>query len=55
MRPEWADVHPASYVLLAPDHIQFVRVEYPVDAVAEKVYAIKELDDYQGTRLKEGR
>lgn len=45
----------ASYVLLAPDHIQFIRVEYPVDVVAEKVYAIKELDDYQGTRLKEGR
>ena len=45
----------ASYVLLAPDHIQFIRVEYPADAVAEKVYAIKELDDYQGTRLKEGR
>lgn len=45
----------ASYVLLASDHIQFVRVEYPTDVVAEKVYAIRELDDYQGTRLKEGR
>lgn len=45
----------ASYVIAKPDNIQFVRVEYPVDIVAEKVFAISELDDYQGTRLKEGR
>jgi predicted phosphodiesterase len=45
----------ASYVLVGTDFVQFVRVEYPVDVVADKVYAIAELDDYQGTRLKEGR
>ena len=45
----------ASYALVTADQVQFVRVPYAVDAVAEKVYAIPELDDYQGTRLKEGR
>ena len=45
----------ASYALVTADQVQFVRVPYDVDAVAEKVYAIPELDDYQGTRLKEGR
>ena len=45
----------ASYVLVGPDFVQFVRVPYPFDVVAEKMYAIPELDDYNGTRLKEGR
>lgn len=45
----------ASYVIVTPKEIQFIRVEYPIDAVVEKIYAIAELDDYQGTRLKEGR
>jgi hypothetical protein len=30
-------------------------VEYDAPAVAEKVYEIAELDDYLGTRLREGR
>ncbi|MFW6133262.1 MAG: metallophosphoesterase family protein [Planctomycetota bacterium] len=45
----------AAYVLLEPNLVRFVRVEYDADAVAEKVYAIDALDDYLGTRLKEGR
>ncbi len=45
----------ASYVTVEPGCVRFVRVEYDVDAVAKKVYAIGDLDDYLGTRLKEGR
>jgi len=45
----------AGYVLVEPGRIRFIRVEYDVAAVAEKVYAIPDLDDYLGTRLKEGR
>jgi diadenosine tetraphosphatase ApaH/serine/threonine PP2A family protein phosphatase len=45
----------ASYVLVEPQAVRFIRVPYDVDAVAQKVYAIPQLDDYLGTRLKEGR
>jgi predicted phosphodiesterase len=45
----------ASYVLLAAGRVEFVRVEYDVQAVAEKVYANADLDNYLGSRLKEGR
>ena len=45
----------AGYVLVEPGCIRFVRVEYDFNAVAEKVYAIADLDNYLGSRLKEGR
>ncbi|MEI7837203.1 MAG: metallophosphoesterase family protein [Planctomycetota bacterium] len=45
----------ASYVLVEPGRIRFVRIPYDVQAVMDKVYAIESLDDYLGTRLKEGR
>jgi len=45
----------AGYVLIEPGRIRFVRVPYDVQGVTEKVYAIDALDDYLGTRLKEGR
>jgi predicted phosphodiesterase len=45
----------ACYVLIEEEAVRFVRVEYDVEAVAKEVYAIPELDDYLGTRLKEGR
>ncbi len=45
----------ASYVVVEPGVVKFIRVPYDVEAVAKKVYAIAELDDYLGTRLKEGR
>ena len=45
----------ASYVVIEPGCVRFVRVEYDTQKVAEMVYAIPELDDYLGTRLKEGR
>lgn len=45
----------ASYVILQDDAVEFIRVAYDVDAVMKKVLDIPELDDYLGTRLKEGR
>ena len=45
----------ASYCLIEPDQVSFVRVAYDVDAVAEKVFGIPDLDDYLGNRLKDGR
>ncbi len=45
----------ASYVLVGDGTVQFARVEYDVIATVDKVYAIPELDDYLGARLKEGR
>jgi predicted phosphodiesterase len=45
----------ASYVLIEPGLVRFCRVEYDVESVARKVYEVPELDDYLGTRLKDGR
>ncbi|MCD6364931.1 MAG: metallophosphoesterase, partial [Planctomycetes bacterium] len=45
----------ACYVVVGSDYVQFIRVAYDVNIVAEKVASIKELDDYQGARLIEGR
>ena len=45
----------ASYALIEPGLVRFIRVPYPVDTVVEEVLAISELDDYLGIRLKEGR
>lgn len=45
----------ASYAIIEPGAVRFVRVPYDVDAVVAKVKAIPELDDYLGQRLKEGR
>ena len=45
----------ASYVVVEPKAVRFVRVPYDCEATMEKVFAIDELDDYLGTRLKDGR
>ncbi len=45
----------ASYCLVEPGKVRFLRVPYNVDQVADKVKAITDLDDYLGARLKEGR
>jgi diadenosine tetraphosphatase ApaH/serine/threonine PP2A family protein phosphatase len=45
----------ASYVVVEPGLVRFVRVEYDVEAVVQKVLAVPELDDYLGTRLRDGR
>jgi diadenosine tetraphosphatase ApaH/serine/threonine PP2A family protein phosphatase len=45
----------ASYVIVEPGTVRFVRVPYPVDQVMQKVHAIPELDNYLVQRLMEGR
>ncbi len=45
----------SSYVLLDHQRVEFRRVEYPLEETAEKIYAIEELDNFLGDRLKEGR
>jgi diadenosine tetraphosphatase ApaH/serine/threonine PP2A family protein phosphatase len=45
----------ASYVVVEPGLVRFVRVEYDVETVVQKVLAVPELDNYLGTRLRDGR
>ncbi len=45
----------ASYALMDDEQIEFVRLEYDINAVVEKVKAIDELSDFLGQRLLEGR
>ncbi len=45
----------ASYAVLYPDRVDFVRIEYDIPAVVEKVKKIEALSDFLGLRLLEGR
>lgn len=45
----------ASYALMTDEQVSFVRLEYDVMAVVEKVKAIDDLSDFLGQRLIEGR
>lgn len=45
----------AGYAILHEDRIEFVRLEYDIAAVARKIEAIGELNDFFGQRLGEGR
>ncbi len=45
----------ASYVILDDQQLEFRRVPYPLDVTIEKIYAIPELDNFLGDRLREGR
>lgn len=45
----------ASYVVLDDHEVQFRRVEYAVEKTIEKIFAIPELDNFLGERLREGR
>jgi len=45
----------SSYVILDGDVVRFRRVEYDVEKTAEKVYAIPDLDNFFGDRLRDGR
>ena len=49
----------ASFAILDtssdPHQIEFYRIPYDIDAVASKIYAIPELDDWLGDRLVDGR
>jgi diadenosine tetraphosphatase ApaH/serine/threonine PP2A family protein phosphatase len=45
----------ASFAILHPDHVEFVRVGYDIETTVEKVKAIDALDNFLGMRLIEGR
>jgi len=47
----------ASYAIHDDEQgqVEFYRLEYDIDACAEKIYAIGELNDWLGDRLREGR
>ncbi len=45
----------ASYAIVHEDRVEFVRLEYNIQAVIDKVEAIAELNDFLGHRLLEGR
>ncbi len=45
----------ASYVLVEPNTIRFIRVAYDLETTIKKVSAVAELDSYLGVRLREGR
>lgn len=45
----------ASYAVLEEKLLRFVRVAYDVESTIRKVHAIRDLDDYLGNRLREGR
>ena len=45
----------ACYVVLEDDLVRFRRVEYPFDKTIDKIYAVPELDNFLGDRLRDGR
>jgi diadenosine tetraphosphatase ApaH/serine/threonine PP2A family protein phosphatase len=45
----------ASYAILTDESVSFVRLEYDINAVIEKVRRIDQLNDFLGLRLLEGR
>ena len=50
------DSNPKScYVILENNRISYRRVPYDFEVTAKKIYAIPELENFLGDRLKEGR
>ena len=45
----------SSFVVVADNTVEFVRLTYDVDTTVKKVEAIEELDNFLGTRLLDGR
>jgi diadenosine tetraphosphatase ApaH/serine/threonine PP2A family protein phosphatase len=45
----------SCYVVIDDDVVRFRRVAYPVDKTIQKIYAIPELDNFLGDRLRDGR
>jgi diadenosine tetraphosphatase ApaH/serine/threonine PP2A family protein phosphatase len=45
----------ASYAIVHDDRVEFVRIEYDVEAVVAKIKSNPELNDFLGLRLVEGR
>jgi diadenosine tetraphosphatase ApaH/serine/threonine PP2A family protein phosphatase len=45
----------ACYILLDGETIRYRRVEYDIDATVRKIYAVPELENFLGDRLRDGR
>lgn len=45
----------ACYILLDDEAIRYRRVEYDVETTVKKIYAVPELENFLGDRLREGR
>jgi diadenosine tetraphosphatase ApaH/serine/threonine PP2A family protein phosphatase len=45
----------SSFVILTETNVEFVRVPYDVETTIKKVEQINDLDDFLGTRLRDGR
>jgi diadenosine tetraphosphatase ApaH/serine/threonine PP2A family protein phosphatase len=45
----------ACYVVLENPKVRYRRVAYDVEKTIAKIYAVPELDDFLGDRLREGR
>jgi diadenosine tetraphosphatase ApaH/serine/threonine PP2A family protein phosphatase len=45
----------ACYVLLDGETIRYRRVEYDIDTTIQKIYAIPDLENFLGDRLRDGR
>ena len=45
----------SSFVILTETNVEFVRVAYDVETTIKKVEDIDDLDDFLGTRLRDGR
>ena len=45
----------ACYVILEDATLQFRRIDYDIDATANQIYSIPDLDNFLGDRLYEGR
>lgn len=45
----------ACYILLDGDTIRYRRVEYDIDTTVKKIYAIPDLENFLGDRLRDGR
>jgi diadenosine tetraphosphatase ApaH/serine/threonine PP2A family protein phosphatase len=45
----------ACYVILEGDTIRFRRVEYDVETTIKKIYAVPDLENFLGDRLRDGR
>jgi hypothetical protein len=42
-------------LILEDAQVEFRRVEYDINKTVEKIFAIPELDNFLGERLREGR
>jgi diadenosine tetraphosphatase ApaH/serine/threonine PP2A family protein phosphatase len=45
----------ACYILLDGDTIRYRRVEYDIETTVQKIYAIPDLENFLGDRLRDGR